>query len=79
MSDHAVELLRDLHAEVDYLAQAMDETERRYERLDLLVRSMQWEAFALAVMAAATGDRLAFARAEAMNRAAERVAQVLRP
>jgi len=71
--------IRDLHAEVDYLAQSTDESERRYERLDQLVRSMQWEAFSLAVMAAATGDRLAFARAEALNRAAERVAGVLRP
>ena len=71
--------IRDLHAEVDYLAQSTDESERRYERLDQLVRSMQWEAFSLAVMAATTGDRLAFARAEALNRAAERVAGVLRP
>lgn len=71
--------IRDLHAEVDYLAQSIDDSERRYDRLDQLVRSMQWEAFTLSVMAAATGDRLAFARAEALNRAAERVAGVLRP
>ena len=43
------------------------------------VHDMHWRAFGLAVMAVQTCDRVALAEAWAMNEAAERVAQVLRP
>ena len=79
MNDHWEELMRDLHAEIDFLAKSIEETERRYVRLDRLVHDMHWRAFGLAVMAVQTCDRVALAEAWAMNEAAERVAQVLRP
>ena len=67
-----------LEADAADLARQLATADEQLDALDLLRRSMEWEAFGLAVGAAHTGDRILFAEAAALNAAAERIAKVLR-
>ena len=67
-----------LEADAADLARQLATADEQLDALDLLRRSMEWEAFGLAVGAAHTGNPIYMAQAAALNAAAERIAKVLR-